>query len=452
MNHDLTVGNPKKVLWSFCVPLFASVIFQQLYNIADSWVAGKFIGEAALAAVGNSYEITLIFIAIASGCNIGCSVVTSRYFGAKDYSNMKTAVVTSMLTSATFCFLLMFLGIFGGSWLLDAIKTPAELLTDSALYLKIYVWGLPFVFFYNIATGIFSALGDSKTPFWFLAISSVSNIGVDIIFVKYLNMGVAGVAWATFLCQCISCLLSLLVVFLRLKKIPRMGKLVLYSASIQREFILIAAPSMLQQICVSIGNIVLQSVINGFGTGVMAGYSAAVKLNNLVMAGLVTLSNGVSNFTSQNIGAKQYHRIIQGFKAGILLVWVICIPLTAIYCIFSKSLLLFFLDAPSAEALRSGMLFLRIISPFYVVISCKFIGDSVLRGAGSMLQFVISTFTDLLLRVILAFLLSATALGFVGIWCAWPIGWITATSISLILFRLSKIYKTSHEALIARQE
>ena len=183
MNKDLTAGKPETVLWQFCLPLFGSIIFQQLYNIADSLVAGKFIGENALAAVGNSYEITLIFIAFAFGCNMGCSVIVSQLFGAKDYIRLKTAVSTACIFSAFLCGVLMLAGILGCSPLLHLIRTPAEVFADSKLYLDIYVWGLPFVFFYNIATGIFSALGDSKTPFYFLAVSSTSNIAVDILFV-----------------------------------------------------------------------------------------------------------------------------------------------------------------------------------------------------------------------------------------------------------------------------
>lgn len=219
MNKDLTVGNPETVLWKFCIPLFGSIIFQQLYNIADSLIAGKYIGENALAAVGNSYEITLIFIAFAFGCNMGCSVIVSRLYGAKDYKQMKTAVYTTFIFSSVVCLILMVIGISGSNLLLRLIHTPEEVFADSKLYLDIYVWGLPFVFFYNIATGIFSALGDSKTPFYFLAISSTSNIAVDILFVKAFHMGVAGVAWATFLCQGISCVLAIIVVLKRLYNI-----------------------------------------------------------------------------------------------------------------------------------------------------------------------------------------------------------------------------------------
>ena len=150
MNKDLTVGKPSTVLWQFCLPLFGSIIFQQIYNIADSLVAGKFVGEDALAAVGNSYEITLIFIAFAFGCNIGCSVVVSQLFGARQYGEMKTAVRTAMIGSAVLCLTLMAAGIFGSGALLSLIRTPENIFSDSKLYLDIYVWGLPFVFFYNM--------------------------------------------------------------------------------------------------------------------------------------------------------------------------------------------------------------------------------------------------------------------------------------------------------------
>ena len=229
MNKDLTVGKPSQVLWQFCLPMFGSIIFQQLYNIADSLVAGKFIGENALAAVGNSYEITLIFIAFAFGCNIGCSVIVSRYFGAKEYREMKTSVYTSLIGSAVLCAVLMGIGLFGCDALLELINTPEEILADSALYLDIYVLGLPFMFFYNIATGIFSALGDSKTPFYFLAVSSLSNIGVDILFVAGFKMGIAGVAWATFLCQGVSCVLAMVVVFRRIRAFHTEGHVQLFS-------------------------------------------------------------------------------------------------------------------------------------------------------------------------------------------------------------------------------
>ena len=421
MNKDLTVGRPEPVLWKFCLPLFGSVIFQQLYNIADSLVAGKFIGENALAAVGNSYEITLIFIAFAFGCNIGCSVIVSRFFGAKQLKDMKTAVYTTLIASAVLCMALMIFGITLGGRLLSLIHTPENIFADSRLYLDIYIWGLPFLMFYNIATGIFSALGDSRTPFIFLAVSSVSNIAVDILFVAVFRMGVAGVAWATFLCQGISCILAMIVVFRRFYKIKVEGKTPLFSWELLGKIAVIAVPSILQQSFISVGNIIIQGVINGFGAGVIAGYSAAVKLNNLVITSFTTLGNGISNFTAQNMGAKKLSRIRAGFKAGVKMVWSLSVPFVILYITVGKWLIAFFMDNPSDTALNTGILFLRILSPFYFVISIKLVADGILRGAGLMKQFMIGTFTDLILRVVLAVVLAAQ-FGAVGIWCAWPIG------------------------------
>ena len=431
MNRDLTVGKPERVLWRFCLPLFGSILFQQLYNIADSLVAGKFIGENALAAVGNSYEITLIFIAFAFGCNMGCSVVVSSFFGAKSFDRMKTAVSTAMFSSALVCGGLMVFGLSCGGSLLRLIHTPQELMADSLLYLNIYVWGLPFVFFYNISTGIFSALGDSKTPFWFLAVSSTANIAVDILFVTVFRMGVAGVAWATFLCQGVSCVLALSVVLRRLRGIETPDRPAWFDFMILKKFIKIAVPSVLQQSFISVGNIIIQSVINGFGPGVIAGYAAGVKLNNLVITSFTTLCNGISNYTAQNLGAQKQDRIRSGFRAGVKIVWLLSLPLFALYFFAGELLIRFFIDQPTQTAIRTGVIYLRILSPFYFVISAKLVGDGVLRGAELMNKFMIATFTDLILRVALAIVLSKTALGATGIWCAWPIGWCAAAVLSI---------------------
>lgn len=447
MNKDLTVGKPETVLWKFCLPLFGSILFQQLYNIADSLVAGKFIGENALAAVGNSYEITLIFIAFAFGCNIGCSVIVSQLFGAKKYKDMKTSVYTAMISSGILCAALMVFGILCCGNLLTLIHTQEEILADSRLYLDIYIWGLPFLFFYNIATGIFSALGDSQTPFLFLAASSSSNILIDILFVAIFHMGVAGVAWATFLCQGISCVLAVIVVLKRLKAIPTDGKIQLYSFPAFKKIASIAIPSILQQSFISIGNIIIQSVINDCGVGVTAGYSAAIKLNNLVITSFTTLGNGISNYTAQNIGAGLLSRIRKGFLAGIKLVWLLCIPIVLLYLLAAKALILFFINEPSQLALSSGMQFLYIVAPFYFIASIKLTADGILRGAGIMKHFMAATFTDLILRVLLAWVL-AKHMGYIGIWCAWPVGWTVSTGLSVI-FYANGPWKHKNKALTA---
>lgn len=447
MTKDLTVGNPRKVLWSFCLPMFGSILFQQLYNIADSLVAGKFVNENALAAVGNSYQITLIFIAFAFGCNIGCSVIVARLFGAKDYVNMKSAVYTTFIASGILCALLMAAGLIFFDPLLRLIKTPDDLMEGSTIYMNIYIYGLPFLFFYNIATGIFSALGDSRTPFIFLAFSSVANVLIDILFVTTFDMGIAGVAWATFLCQGISCIAAVTLILKRLAAIHCEKHAPAFSFPLLKQIAVIAVPSILQQSFISLGNIMIQGVINGFSIGVIAGYSAAVKLNNLVVTSFTTLANGVSNFTAQNLGAGKPQRIRMGFRAGLRLVWILCIPIILLYVIFGRYLLLLFMDNSSAQALNTGIEFLRILSPFFFLVAAKLIADGILRGIGAMSCFMAATFTDLILRVVLAFAFSPLW-GATGIWCAWPVGWCIAAVISLTCYRIKtrKLLTTEHAA------
>lgn len=434
MHHDLTIGSPRKVLWQFCLPLFGSIIFQQLYNIADSLIAGQFIGENALAAVGNSYELTLIFIAFASGCNMACSVITSQLFGAKDYASMKTAVYTAMISVTVLCGVLMLFGLVSADWFLQVMNTPTEIYADSKLYMDIYIWGLPFLFFYNIATGIFTAMGDSKTPFMFLAVSSTANVGVNLLFVTVFHMGVAGVAWATFLCQGVSCVMAVITVLKRLKGIPTEGEVTFFSTSLFKRFVNIAVPSILQQSSISVGNIIIQSAINDCGVAVTAGYAAAIKLNNLVITALQTLGNGISNFAAQNIGANRIDRVRDGHKAGIQMVWSICVPLVLVYLLGAGTLIDIFIDDPTELALASGMHFLYIVAPFYFLISVKLATDGVLRGAGMMKEFVVATTLDLILRVVLVKVL-VVPLGYIGIWMAWPLGWILGTSLSMLFYK-----------------
>nr|MBQ8244086.1 MATE family efflux transporter [Oscillospiraceae bacterium] len=437
MNKDLTIGKPSTVLWQFCLPLFGSIIFQQLYNIADSLVAGKFIGEDALAAVGNSYEITLIFIAFAFGTNVGCSVIVGQLFGAKRFRDLKTAVYTTLIAGGVLCAVLMAGGFLLSFELLHLINTPENVMADSKLYLDIYMLGLPFVFYYNIATGVFSALGDSRTPFLFLAASSTANIAVDILFVTAFRMGVAGVAWATFLCQGVSCVLAVVVVFRRFKTIGTAEKAPLFSWHLLKRIAVVAIPSILQQSFISVGNILIQGIINSFGSAVMAGYSASIKLNNLVISSFTTLGNGISNYTAQNLGAHKFDRIHAGQRAGLKLVWLLCIPIAVLYFFGGRAVVSIFMDSPGGEAMNVGIQFLRIVAPFYFVVSAKLVTDGVLRGSGMMRQFMIATFSDLILRVVLAKQLSGM-LGSIGIWLAWPIGWIVGTVLSLVFYRKNR--------------
>lgn len=443
MNHDLTKGSPTSVLFRFTLPLFGSMLLQQLYSIVDSLVAGKLIGEQALAAVSDSFEVTLIYLAFAFGCNIGCSVVVSQLFGAGRKRDLKTAVHTTFLSTAALCVLLMLGGFLAGEALLGAIDTPAAVLPDALAYLNIYTLGLLPLFFYNISTGIFSALGDSRTPFWFLAGSSVANIGMDVLFVAVFNLGVPGVAWATFLCQTVSCVLALVTIFRRLRRLDG-EKGDLFSFPLFKRIVSVAVPGTLQQSFISVGNLLIQKCINGYfpeealSQAMMAGYGAAVKLNTLTVNCLSTVANGVSNFTGQNIGAKKQERVRAGCRAAVGTALGFAALFSFLYLVFGKALVGLFMESggDTTTALEIGRTFLLIVSPFYAVVGVKLVLDGVFRGAGATGYFTATTFTDLILRVALAFALPMLFVSHTGanIWAAWPVGWAVSCALGMVFY------------------
>lgn len=437
MTKDLTTGKPQSVLWMYSIPMFISVIFQQMYNIADSIIAGKFAGEDALAAVGASYPITMIFMAIAVGSNIGCSVVISKLFGGKRYGRMKTAIRTALISSLIMSIILTIIGLFISSQLMNLLHTPSNVFYDGTLYLRIYIGGFLFLYLYNVCTGIFQSLGDSKTPLWFLICSSLGNIVLDYIFVAICHWGVAGVAWATFIAQGIACLLAIVTLMIRLRSISCEEESNMFSLVMLKSISMIAIPSILQQSFISIGNLLVQGLINGYGSSTIAGYSAAIKLNTFTITSFTTLANGLSCYTAQNIGAGKMERVRDGFRAGIKMTFIVMIPFLFVYYFFGREMLQLFMKSSSVEALDVGEAFLCIVSPFYYVISLKLMADGVLRGAGDMGAFMTSTFVDLILRVILSFILSSE-MGTNGIWLSWPIGWVISTILAVLFYRFGR--------------
>ncbi len=439
---DLTVGKPWTVLWRLSLPMFISVIFQQMYSICDSAIAGKFAGEDALAAVGVSYPITMIFMAFAVGSSVGCSVVISRYFGAKDFISVKTAAFTTLLSSAVLSAFLTVVGLAFSKPLMVMINTPENIFSDGTLYLKIYTAGLIFLFLYNVATGVFTSLGDTKTPLIFLIGSSAGNVFLDLLFVAVFKWGVAGVAWATFIAQGIACILAVITLLNKISRIETSCRPPLFSGKMLKKIALYSIPSILQQSFVSVGNIFIQYLINGFGSYCIAGYSAAIKLNTFAITSFSTLSNGLSSYVSQNLGAVKNDRIRKGCRAGIILVSLITLPFIISFFSLSDTMVNFFLDEGGQKALEIGVKFLRIVSPFYFFVAIKIVCDGALRGKGDMLFFMITTFSDLILRVVLAFVLSKPY-GSTGIWLSWPFGWIISTAMSVVflIIRLGTLPK-----------
>lgn len=422
MNKDLSQGNIRKLLWLYCLPIMGSMLLHQIYNLADSVIAGRFIGEAALAAVGNATEITLIYTAFAMGCNMGVQVIVSQLFGAKNIKGLKSAISTACIAFGVICLVLMGFGVLCTRPLLELIKTPSDIMQQSVDYLEIYTFGIPFVFFYNIAMGIFTALGDSKTPFIFLAISSITNIFMDILFVAAFDMGVEGLAWATFICQGLSAVLSWIALYRRLHKMPS-EKYVKFSSQLFKKLLIVAVPSVLQQGFISVGNIIIQGVVNTFGSSVVAGFTAAMKLNNIPVAVFFAIASGLSSFYAQNIGAQTFDRLNKGLKEAIIFAWTLLVPFILLYTIGGGFAIKLFLNSDATDlAIETGKNILIAIAPFYLIVSAKVVIDGALRGAGAMKLFMIDTFADLGLRVGFSFLF-AYLFGADGVWFSWGAGW-----------------------------
>lgn len=431
---DLTKGSPFKQLLLFSLPMLLSMLFQQLYNLADSVIAGRFAGEDALVAVGSSAPITVLFLAVATGASVGCSVVISQLYGAGDYGKTKTAVFTAVLSLGALSLLLTGLGSLICDPLMRLMNTPETVFGDAALYLRVYIFGLFFLFMYNTATAIFNGLGDSRTPLIFLIFSSVLNILLDLHFVINLHMGVGGVAWATFIAQGISSLLAVSWLIFRVRGMETGASYRKFSGPLLGNMSRIAVPSILQQSFISVGQLFVQGLVNTFDNAVIGGYTAAFRINTFSITLILTMSNAVSSYTAQNLGAGQPERVKRGYRSAMGMTVCVAGLLIGGILTFATPLLELFLDENrNPLILDTGRQFLFTAVPFHLLVAVKTVNDGVLRGAGNMKAFMVSTFSDLILRVALSYIL-VPVMGFGGICWSYPIGWIAGCAVAVAFY------------------
>ena len=348
-------------------------------------------------------------------------MVISQYLGARENENMKTAIHTALLAFLGTSIVLGLLGIVANQWILLALKTPENILGDAALYLRIYFLGLPFLFMYNILAAIFNALGDSKTSLYFLIFSSVLNIFLDLFTVKVLHWGVAGVAIATVTAQGIAMVLSLVVLMKRLKTYE--GEAEKFSLPILKKMVKVAIPSIIQQSIVSVGMLLVQSVVNGFGSAVLAGYTAGMRLESICVVPMISMGNAVSTFTAQNMGAGKVERVRRGYRISYGIVAVFAVIICAVLLLGREPLIRMFLEEDAGgAAFETGVSYLSFIAYFFVFIGLKASTDGVLRGAGDVVVFTAANLVNLGIRVSFAFLM-APVIGVQAVWMAVPIGW-----------------------------
>lgn len=446
MIKNLTEGKPLKLLFFFSLPMLMGNLFQQLYNMVDSIVVGNFVGADALAAVGASFPVVFLSVALASGLSMGCNVVISQLFGAGRIREMKTTISTALISQFMLSIFITILGEIIAPGLLRLLKTPESIRPDSLIYLQIYFAGVVFLFMYNTLNGVFNALGDSITPLFFLIVSTLTNIALDLLFVIKFQMGVAGVAWATLIAQGICAILSMVTLVFRIRKLKDevlpdgeiMEKRVLFHFSAVERIAKVGVPSMIQQSIVSISMLMMQGLVNSYGPVFIAGYTAATKIDSLAMMPNMNFSNAMSSYTAQNIGAHKIERVREGYKANLFMVIIFSIMITAAIFLYGPWLLNLFMDsAANVEVINYGMSYMRIVSSFYILMGIMFTSNGLLRGAGDMKFFMASSLFNLASRLIVAYTLSPY-IGSIAIAWSIPIGWFVGSAISFIRFKSGK--------------
>ena len=437
MSNDeyLITDTPLKSLTVFAMPMILGSFFQQIYNMADSVIVGQFVGSSALAAVGACAALTNVFICVALGAGVGAGVLVSRYFGAREYGKMKTIMSTSLFS---FLILSIVLGVFGFCFsrsMMRGLQTPGDILNDAVLYLQVYFAGFPFLFMYNILSNMFTSIGESKIPLGLLVFSSILNIFMDLWMVAGLGLGVFGAALATLIAQGISAVFSLFLFLSRMRRYKSrfdwFDRQELYS------MLQIAVPSVLQQSTVSIGMMIVQAVVNPFGTQALAGYSATMRVENVFSLIFVSIGNAVSPYVSQNLGAKKIERIKKGYHAALVLdVCFAVLAFIVIETLHTQISSLFLGKDGTALAYQVSEGYMRWLGYFFIFMGIKMATDGVLRGLGIMRPFLIANMVNLAIRLSVA-LICAPRFGIIFVWLAVPVGWFANFLISYAALRRS---------------
>ena len=431
----LITDTPLKALTVFAMPMILGSFFQQIYNMADSVIVGQFVGSSALAAVGACAALTNVFICVALGAGVGAGVLVSRYFGAREYGKMKTIMSTSLFSFLILSIVLGIFGFFFSRSMMMVLQTPGDILSDAVLYLQVYFAGFPFLFMYNILSNMFTSIGESKIPLGLLIFSSILNIFMDLWMVAGLGLGVFGAALATLIAQGISAVFSLFLFLSRMRRYKSrfdwFDRQELYS------MLQIAVPSVLQQSTVSIGMMIVQAVVNPFGTQALAGYSATMRVENVFSLIFVSIGNAVSPYVSQNLGARKIERIKKGYHAALVLdVCFAVLAFIVIETLHTQISSLFLGKDGTALAYQVSEGYMKWLGYFFIFMGIKMATDGVLRGLGIMRPFLIANMVNLAIRLSVA-LICAPRFGIVFVWLAVPAGWLANFLISYAALRRS---------------
>jgi putative MATE family efflux protein len=427
--RTLTEGSEARVIWSFAVPMLIGNVFQQLYNLTDAWVVGRFVGKEALAAVGSSFSIIFLLVALIMGTTMGSGIMMSQFYGARDMEKVRRILSTTYLYVFWAGLALTGIGLVVSRPLLALLRTPADVLPQATIYLQIMFAGTILMFGYNAFSAVLRALGDSRTPLYFLIVAVVLNVGLDLLFVAVFRWGIAGAAWATVISQGVAFAVSWVYMQRSGHEILRIDlRHMVFDRHLFGKAMRIGLPSAVQQTLVAMGFMALQRVVNGFGTDAVAAYTAAGRLDSFAAMPAMNFSMALVTFVGQNLGAGKPDRVKKGFLATFLMSGAIAVATTLAMVFFKVPLIRMFNADPAV--VQIGSRYLLIVGSFYILFSTMFVSGSVPRGAGDTIFPMLVTLLSLwAARVPLSIVLSRT-LGTDGIWWSMPIAWALGATLN----------------------
>lgn len=449
MTRDLTRGSVSRTLVFFSLPLLLSTLLQQFYNVADSMIVGRFVGETGLAAIGAANPITLFIVAVGTGTSMGCSIVLSMLFGAGRRDRYNAASFTALTSFAVLGIALSVAGVLLSRPVMLLLNASDEILGDASSYLAVYAVGAFAMLLYNTASGIFIGFGDSKTPLFLLFVSSVVNVVLDYIVVRFFDGGVVGAAWATTISQYLSAVLGVALLIDRLKKLSGGPVKAQFDRGILKDISIAAIPCILQQGSVALTSAVIQSLLNTFSTAVIAGFEVGQKLHTFFYMCVNTLGNAYSTFTAQCLGAGEHKRIRDGFRVTLLICLGCVLVIIALFQLLPSQLVGLFIDrSTSPEVVQIGIQFLRTVSPLYLIISYIIATGGLLRGTGRSVTFFVESILEFAVRILMCFVLTKAWNSHTGIlwgwYCGSSSGFVMCLALSIYIFRRHIRPQTEH--------
>lgn len=430
---DMTVGNPTKHILLFALPVFIGFMFQQFYNTIDSLVVGNYVGADALAAIGTCGSINFLFFSLSSGLSVGIGIIVSHFFGAKDEVGVRQTISNSFYVLAIASIFATLLGFIVARPLLSLMSTPPEIIGDATLYLKTTCCGIIFIAMYNGVANILRALGDSRTPLYFLILSSLMNIVLDLTFVLYLNWGVFGVGFATVIAQAISAVVSYIYAFIKVPYFKFSKEEWKPNFTIIARSFRLGVPMALQSSMIAISMMVLQGVVNSFGATVMAVNTISAKVDLIISQFYGAISQALVTYSGQNLGAQKIDRVKKGYGRGILIVTLYNLIIIPIIFIFSSQIVDVFVTEQAV--IDYGKYALRITSVMYFALGTIYVPRGILNGCGDAKFSLINGITEVLCRIVYANLLTHIAtIGVWGIWIASGLTWLTVSLVCSLRF------------------